>query len=164
MGAGTGNGVVTSSPGGAQCVVSGGGIVEGASCSTPFASGTAVALTAEPRFGSTFGHWEGDACANSTEPTCAFTLTTNRTVAANFISPHSPHDLALALTGASSSLSAEERAQLDRLGNNNGSFDLGDLLAYLDRTKQKLTPTDAAAVMNTSQRPAAAAPKARRVP
>jgi hypothetical protein len=163
MGAGTGNGIVTSSPGGAQCVISGGGIVEGASCSITFAPGTPVTLTAEPRFGSTFGRWEGDACANSTELTCTFTLSANRTVAANFISPHSPHDLALALTGAAS-LSSDERAQLDRLGNKNGTFDLGDLLAFLDRTKQKLTPTDAAAVMKTPQSPAAASPKTRRVP
>ena len=145
QGAGTGNGVVTVSPGGTQCTISGGGIVDGVSCAVMLPQSTQITLTAEPRFGSTFGRWEGDECANSTALTCTFTLSANRTVAANFISPHSPHDLALALTGTSSSLSADERAQLDRLGNKNGTFDLGDLLAYLDRTKQSLTPTDAAA-------------------
>lgn len=39
----------------------------------------------------------------------------------------------------SATLSAATQGWLDRFGNANGSFDLGDLLAYLDRTGQKLS-------------------------
>lgn len=163
LGAGTGNGLVTIVPGNIQCPISGGGIVDGASCVVVAAQPLQVTLTATPQFGSSFGRWEGDECANSTELTCTFTLSANRTVAANFISPHSPHDLTLVLSGASK-LTPDESAQLDRLGNMNGTFDLGDLLAFLDRTGQKLTPTDAAAVMAIPQRPTSASPKTRRVP
>ena len=42
------------------------------------------------------------------------------------------------------------------LGNNNGIFDIGDLLAYLDRTGQKLTPPDAAAQKAVPPTPPAA--------
>ena len=80
----------------------------------------------------------------------------------NFISPHSPHDLALALTGGFT-LTPNERDGLDRLGNRNGMFDLGDLLAYLDRTGQKLTSTDAGAAMAAPPAPPAAR-TTRRVP
>ena len=80
----------------------------------------------------------------------------------NFISPHSAHDLGLALIGGAT-LSPNDRAGLDRLGNQNGVYDLGDLLAYLDRTGQKLTATEAAAVMAAPLAPSAAR-TTRRVP
>jgi hypothetical protein len=79
-----------------------------------------------------------------------------------FISPHSPHDLGLALTGGFT-LAPNEREALDRLGNRNGVYDLGDLLAYLDRTGQKLTSTDAAAAKAAPPAPPAAR-TTRRVP
>lgn len=37
-------------------------------------------------------------------------------------------------------LTPEQRAYLDQLGNRNGSYDLGDLLAFLDRHRLKLSP------------------------
>jgi hypothetical protein len=37
-------------------------------------------------------------------------------------------------------LSDAQRAYLDRHGNHDGSYDLGDLLAFLDRTHAKLAP------------------------
>jgi hypothetical protein len=48
---GTGNGTVTSSPAGINC---------GADCTEPYASTTAVTLTAAPALGSTFIGWLGD--------------------------------------------------------------------------------------------------------
>ena len=159
---GTGRGIVTIAPGSSQCTLN--GVVEGDSCAVTYAEPTQVTLTASAQFGSTFGGWTG-AC-ESTNEACTFTLSASATVSVNFISPHSPHDLGLALTGGFT-LAPNERAALDRLGNRNGIYDLGDLLAYLDRTGQKLTATDAARVMKTPttpQTPAASAATTRRVP
>ena len=158
-GVGTGRGIVTAAPGSAQCTFT--GVVAGDACSVSYAQPTQVTLTASPQFGSTFGGWGGDACTG-TALTCTFTISAATTVSVNFISPHSVHDLALALTGGFT-LAPNERDGFDRLGNRNGGYDLGDLLAYLDRTGQKLTSTDAAAAM--AARPAPTAVRTtRRVP
>ena len=160
VGGGTGRGIVTIAPGSTQCTFT--GVVAGDACTVSYAQPTQVTLTASAQFGSTFGGWTGDACS-STDLTCTFNITASTAVTVNFISPHSPHDLGLALTGGFT-LAPNEREALDRLGNRNGVYDLGDLLAYLDRTGQKLTATDAAQVMKTSQTPAAPAATTRRVP
>ena len=140
---GTGRGTVRIAPGSTQCTFN--GIVADDDCSATFSQPTEVTLTATPQFGSTFGGWTADGCS-SAHLTCTFTLAAAKTVSVNFISPHSAHDLGLALIGGAT-LSPNDRAGLDRLGNQNGVYDLGDLLAYLDRTGQKLTATEAAAVM-----------------
>ena len=160
VGAGTGRGIVTVAPGSTQCTFN--GVVAGDPCSVSYAQPTQVTLTASAQFGSTFGGWTGDACS-STELTCTFALSASTTVSVSFISPHSPHDLGLALTGGFT-LAPNERKALDRLGNGNGVYDLGDLLAYLDRTGQKLSAADAARVMQTPRTPAGPAPTTRRVP
>ena len=156
VGVGTGRGIVTAAPGSTQCSFN--GVVPGNSCAVLYAPTTQVTLTASPQFGSTFGGWGGP--CSGTDLTCTFTLSEALTaVSVNFISPHSAHDLGLALIGAVT-LSPNDRAGLDRLGNQNGVYDLGDLLAYLDRTGQKLTATEAAAVMAAPPAPSAT----RRVP
>ena len=149
---GTGRGTVRVAPGSTQCTFN--GIVADDDCSASFAQPTEVTLTATPQFGSTFGGWTAEGCS-SAHLTCTFTLSAAKTVSVNFISPHSAHDLGLALIGGAT-LSPNDRAGLDRLGNQNGVYDLGDLLAYLDRTGQTLTATEAAAVMAAPPAPSAA--------
>jgi len=156
---GTGRGTVRIAPGSTQCTFN--GIVADDACSATFSQPTEVTLTATPQLGSTFGGWTADGCS-SAHLTCTFTLSAAKTVSVNFISPHSAHDLGLALIGGAT-LSPNDRAGLDRLGNQNGVYDLGDLLAYLDRTGQKLTATEAAAVMAAPPAPSAAR-TTRRVP
>jgi hypothetical protein len=70
----SGNGTVTSSPSGLNCV---------ATCSASFASGTQVTLTATPATGSSFTGWSG-AC-NGTS-TCSVAMNAAQSVAANFAS------------------------------------------------------------------------------
>jgi|GEM_PF-3440072 len=70
----TGNGVVTSNPGGINC---------GSTCaSTPLASGTKITLLATPTPGSPFFGWNGD-CSGS-QTTCTLTVDGNKTVNAVF--------------------------------------------------------------------------------
>jgi hypothetical protein len=158
-GVGTGRGIVTAAPGTTQCSFN--GVLPDNSCTVTYAQPTQVTLTASPQFGSTFGGWTGDACSG-TDLTCTFTISAATTVSVNFISPHSAHDLGLALIGGFT-LPPNDRAGLDRLGNQNGVYDLGDLLAFLDRTGQKLTATEAAAVMAVPTAPSTAR-TTRRVP
>jgi hypothetical protein len=129
-------------------------------CTVSVEQNTGLTLTADPQFGSTFGGWEG-ACSG-TQLTCTITPSQATTVTARFLSPHAAHDVAMALLGATT-LPADERAQLDRFGNNDGTFNLGDLLALLDRTGEKLTPATAAAIKALAQPSASVAP-ARRTP
>ena len=159
VGVGTGRGIVTAAPGSTQCSFN--GVLPDNSCTITYAQPTQVTLTASPQFGSTFGGWTGDMCSG-TDLTCTFILSAATAVSVNFISPHSAHDLGLALIGGAT-LSPNDRAGLDRLGNQNGVYDLGDLLAYLDRTGQKLTATEAAAVMAVPTAPSTAR-TTRRVP
>ncbi|WP_417915547.1 InlB B-repeat-containing protein [Candidatus Electronema sp. JM] len=70
---GIGNGTVTSSPTGISC---------GSTCSTTFASGQNVTLTASPAVGSTFTGWSG-ACSGSAS-TCTVSMTEARSVTATF--------------------------------------------------------------------------------
>jgi hypothetical protein len=71
--AGTGTGVVISTPSGILC---------GTTCSGTFASGTAVPLTATPETGSTFAGWSGGGCTGS--GTCTVTVTSTTAVTATF--------------------------------------------------------------------------------
>jgi hypothetical protein len=74
--AGTGAGLVTSSPAGITCSAS---INQ---CSTSLANGTLVTLTASASAGSSFTGWSGGGCSG-TAP-CTFALNANTTVTANF--------------------------------------------------------------------------------
>lgn len=75
----TGNGAVSSQPGGINC---------GAACSANFATGTAVALTATPAAGQIFSAW-GGACSGSAV-TCNVTLSAARAVTATFTAAPAP--------------------------------------------------------------------------
>jgi hypothetical protein len=70
--AGTGSGTVTSSPTGINC---------GATCSSQYASGASVTLTAAAATGSTFAGWSG-ACSGTA--TCTVTMDQARSVTATF--------------------------------------------------------------------------------
>jgi hypothetical protein len=67
--ASTGAGTISSGPAGITCSA---GAPSG--CSTTFAAGTAVTLTATPAAGGTFQHWLGDVCAASSSVTCSFVV------------------------------------------------------------------------------------------
>jgi uncharacterized repeat protein (TIGR01451 family) len=71
--AGSGTGSVTSSPAGISC---------GGTCSTSFANGTVVTLTATADAGSTFAGWSGGGCSGS--GTCVVTLNADTTATATF--------------------------------------------------------------------------------
>ncbi|HEX3563406.1 MAG TPA: hypothetical protein VHU24_11255 [Solirubrobacterales bacterium] len=75
--AGTGSGVVTSSPSGIDC---------GATCSHSFDQGTAITLTATPAAGSSFAGWSGGGCSG-TATACHVTLNANTSVSATFSPP-----------------------------------------------------------------------------
>jgi hypothetical protein len=61
---------------------SGKGVVTVSPTGTVFPQGTTVTLTADPEKGSTFVNWSG-ACSGK-KPTCAITMSTNKSVTANF--------------------------------------------------------------------------------
>ena len=70
---GTGSGTVTSSPSGINC---------GSACSSSYASGTAVTLTATADTDSVFAGWSGGGCSST--GTCTVTLSANTIVTAAF--------------------------------------------------------------------------------
>jgi hypothetical protein len=75
--AGTGSGIVTSSPAGLSCTTT---------CSASFTSGTTITLTATPNTGFTFGGWSGcDLVSGTSGETCTVAnLTVNRAVTVTF--------------------------------------------------------------------------------
>ena len=68
--AGTGNGTVTSNPGGINC---------GSDCAEPYTNGMVVALIANPAAGSIFSGWSGSGCS-----TGSVTMNNNRNCTATF--------------------------------------------------------------------------------
>jgi M6 family metalloprotease-like protein len=99
-------------------------------------AGTIVRLAATPGAGAEFIGWRGD-----TTGTAAFDLTVNHPydMTAVFISSVSidVSAAARALLGGPP-LSADANAYLDAIGNQNGGFDVGDYIAWLARTGQRL--------------------------
>ncbi|MCG3116855.1 MAG: PA14 domain-containing protein [Candidatus Manganitrophus sp. SA1] len=70
----TGNGLVTSTPGGIDC---------GTTCTSgPLSPGTRITLTVVPAAGAPFQNWGGD--CSGTQTTCTLTLDGDKTVSANF--------------------------------------------------------------------------------
>jgi uncharacterized repeat protein (TIGR01451 family) len=99
--AGTGSGSVTSKDGAINCANSGG------NCSSLYAPGTAVSLTAAPAAPSVFGGWSG-ACSGSDPNTCTVTMNSAQAVTATFNPP--PPDFTLA--PASTSFTLQTGAQV----------------------------------------------------
>ena len=144
-GGGTGDGKVTSAPGNMSCTITK-GVAAATGCNVTADQNATVTLTAVPQAGSTFAGWDATECSG-TSLTCQLTLAQARTITARFTAPRAARDIALALLGAVA-LTADERTQLDLFGNKDGTFNLGDLLALLDRTGERLTPATMNAVMS----------------
>jgi len=85
--AGSGSGVVVSSPAGINC---------GSTCRATYGWGSLVTLTASPLTGSSFAGWSG-ACAGSS-PTCTVWMSASRTVTATFAV--AVHNLTVTRAGA----------------------------------------------------------------
>jgi hypothetical protein len=141
---GVGSGQVSFGPARPDCIVTTG--VADRNCSTLFLRGTQVTLTADPTGGSTFGGWDG-ACSG-TQPSCALTVNAETHVTARFDPPRPAAELAKALLGGLT-LTPDEEHQLDRFGNQDGTFNLGDLLALMARTGERLSPSTASALMRS---------------
>jgi hypothetical protein len=73
----SGNGTVTSSPGGISC---------GTTCEADYPINTIVTLSAAPAAGSTFTGWSGAGCSGT--GTCAVVMSANQTVTASFAAPN----------------------------------------------------------------------------
>jgi hypothetical protein len=113
--------------------VAGGGAVAASRALDPaagafLAAGDSVTLTAAAAAGQVFLGWSGDTTASSAA--LGLRMTRPFTVTANFAAPA---DVVSQLLSGAPALSATARQVLDRLGNDNGRLDLGDLVAWLDR-------------------------------
>ena len=118
---GSGDGTVTSSPGGIDC---------GPDCSEPYDSGTPVTLTASPAPECYFEGWSGGGCSG-TNP-CTVTLNTNTTVTATFylLFTFTDDPLTLGVTPVKAIHITELRQSIDALRSHHG---LG-VFAYTDPT------------------------------
>ena len=130
QGAGAGTGSVTSSPAGITCTVTAGTAT--GTCSIPVIAATPVTLTAVPNVASLFSLWtNAGACSHALA--CDLTVSQATSPTARFIlAPDNTASAAPLLGGQA--LDAETVTALDQLGNKNGGYDLGDLLALLDHT------------------------------
>jgi len=142
--AGSGNGKVAFSPARPDCIVAGG--VASPNCSTLVPRGTPLTLTADPTGGSTFGGW-GGACSGN-QPACTLVMNADAHATGRFNAPRPASELARALL-ASLTLAPDEQYQLDRFGNADGTFNLGDLLALIARTGERLSPSTLSALMQS---------------
>jgi len=123
-----------------------GGTISGSVPSDTFvADGTPVILTATDTSSTrTFQSWAGDTVTKHT----SITLPMSRpyAVRAVFLETFSTAQVVAQLLNGSSTLTALQLADLDQLGNNNGGFDLGDFLAWVQATGAPLTAQQRALV------------------
>jgi M6 family metalloprotease-like protein len=123
--------------------VVGGGAVSaspGAGASGAFANdGDSVTLTATPAAGKVFSNWSGDTTA--LVPTLTLRMTRPWTVAATFIDPLTVDAVVTQYIARTGTLSSDQIRYLDLTGNNNGRLDIGDIMAWLDRTGLPLSAT-----------------------
>ena len=94
--------------------------------------GRAVQLTATPGPGKAFYGWTGDVI--SSNPVITVPMDRPFTVTANFAGALTTADVVAQLLGPTAPLSAAQRQFLDSRGNNNGTFDIGDFLAWVKST------------------------------
>jgi hypothetical protein len=154
-GAGTGDGIVKAPSVGLNCPVSKGGGKE-ADCTVLVAQDVAVTLTADPQGGSVFAGWSGDVCTG-TALTCTLTVSQARNVVAQFRAPKPGRDVAQSMLGGAA-LAADEIGELDRFGNKDGKLNIGDLLALLDRTGERLTTATTQALIEADRRASSQTP------
>jgi|GEM_PF-620938 len=120
--------------------------------------GSVVVLTvAPPPTGLVFAGWSGDTSAISD----TLTLTMNKPydIYANFTTTV-PVDLPTAVNEILASgpgLNTTQKSFLDQIGNNNGGFDLGDFLAYLQLTGVTASPPVSGRVAATGNKPGSTA-------
>ena len=116
-----------------------GGTITGSVPSDTFvAEGTPVTLTANDTSATrTFQGWAGDTVTKNV----SVTLPMGRpyTGRAVFLETFKTADVVAQLLNGTSPLTAAQLSDLDQLGNNNGIFDLGDFLAWVQATGAPLT-------------------------
>lgn len=100
-------------------------------------SGRAVQLTATPNTNVTFIGWSGDTA--SSNPVIVLPMGRPYTVTANFAGALTTADVVAQLLGPTAPLSSAQIQYLDSQGNNNGSFDIGDFLAWVKATGAPLS-------------------------
>lgn len=133
----TGSGTITGP--GISCTIS--GSTTSGDCQETYDPAVTVTLTATPSSGSSFSGWQGD--CSGTNSTCSFVITSNRSVSARFAAqpPVFTLDCAVRHLIGEACLTTAARTYLDDGGNRDGVYNLGDLLAHLDRNGLRLTPT-----------------------
>jgi len=116
-----------------------GGTISGSVPSGTFVTdGTPVTLTAtDTSVVRTFQGWAGDTVTKN----LSVTLPMGRpySVRAVFLEAFTTAEVVAQLLNGSSALTAAQLGDLDQLGNNNGGFDLGDFLAWVQATGAPLT-------------------------
>ncbi len=98
------------------------------------AEGNTVQLSATPATGIAFLGWSGD--TTSTNTLIALPMGRPYTVTANFVATA---DVVAQLLGPTAPLAPAQLQALDANGNNNGSFDVGDFLAWVKATGAPLS-------------------------
>jgi immune inhibitor A len=123
-----------------------GGTISGSVANDTFVTeGTGVTLTAtDTSTVRSFQGWAGDTVTKN----LSVTLPMSRpySVRAVFLETFSTAQLVAQLLNGSSTLTAAQLGDLDQLGNNNGGFDLGDFLAWVEATGAPLTAEQRALV------------------
>jgi M6 family metalloprotease-like protein len=115
-----------------------GGTISGVPSDTFVTEGTPVTLTANDTSAArTFQGWAGDTVTKN----LSITLPMSRpySVRAVFLETFSTTQVVAQLLNGSSTLTPAQLGDLDKLGNNNGTFDLGDFLAWVQATGAPLT-------------------------
>lgn len=115
-------------------------------------AGTSVTLTATAPSGTIFTGWRGDTVA--TNPVLQFSMGKGYDVEARFVAELvvPPADAVSDLLGTPR-LTDPQRLYLDELGNRNGIYDVGDLLALYRRQGQAVPPALLRGVMGGARRP-----------
>src|SRR5438874_3341932 len=132
-----------------------GGTISGSVPSDTFVTeGARVTLTATDTSAlRTFQGWAGDTVTKN----LSITLTMGRpySVRAVFLETFSTAQVVAQLLDGSSTLTPAQLGDLDQLGNNSGSFDLGDFLAWVQATGAPLTAQQRGIVSALKQKGAA---------